>query len=277
MPYSFLAIAETDPALLAELGLGVEGAIKANGDVTLPDLAAPYLFSVHLPYSRDGRRFNVGSADDAVRRDAVETVKAAIDRAVGVGARRGIIHPMGLYRWDGSIEATWERTVEGLVEIVDHARTAGLELCLENVVHYWDGIPEELPPEQADRTAVNHIFGCTPAEWLDLWRAIGREELRLCLDTSHAATYAALSGEPQKAARLLDEFLAEPGLIAHVHWSDSWLCDPRGRKDAHLPVGTGTLPHAFHARVKALDATKHLEHKATPEQLRAELAFIQAL
>jgi sugar phosphate isomerase/epimerase len=184
---------------------------------------------------------------------------------------------MGIARWDGAPSATWDQTVAGLVEVVDHAIEAGLQLCLENNVHYWDGIADDVPPEEADRTATNHIFGCTPSEWLGLWHAIGREELRLCLDTSHASTYAARSSDPARAAQLLDEFLAEPELIAHVHWSDSWLCDPRGRRDAHLPVGSGTLPPAFHARVKALAATKHLEHKATPEQLRAELAFIEAL
>ncbi|MBI3974622.1 MAG: sugar phosphate isomerase/epimerase [Chloroflexi bacterium] len=275
--YSMLTIAETDPALLVELGLGVEGSIKANGDVVLPEHASPYLVSVHLPYSLDGRRFNVGASDEAVRRGAIESVKAAIDRAKLLGAQRGIIHPMGISRWDGSMEATWEQTVAGLVEVVDHARATGFQLCLENNVHYWDGIPDETLPEQADRGATNHIFGSTPAEWRDLWRAVGREELRLCLDTSHAATYAARSSDPAKAEQLLGEFLAQPELIAHVHWSDSWLCDPRGRRDAHLPVGTGTLPRAFHARVKALDATKHLEHKATPPQLRAELTFIEGL
>lgn len=277
MPYSFLTIAETEPSLLADLGLGVEASIKATGEVALPQAATPYLFSFHLPFSRDGQRFNVGSVDDTVRRPVIDCVKQAIDTAKRHGAQRGIIHPMGIRCWDGTTQATWERTVEGLVEIVDHAIAAGFQLCLENNVHYWNGVPEAVAPEQVDRATADHIFGCTPAEWLALWRAIGREELRLCLDTSHAATYAALSSEPQRAEQLLGEFLGEPELIAHVHWSDSWLCDPRGRQDAHLPVGTGTLPRAFHARVKALNATKHLEHKATPEQVRAELAYIAAL
>jgi sugar phosphate isomerase/epimerase len=277
--YPFLTIAEADPAVVADLGLGIDGTIKANGEVVLPDAVAPSLFSFHLPYSGGdlGGRWNVGALDDAVCHAAVEAVKRAVDVATQRGAQRGIIHPMGIGRWDGQVEATWERTVAGLREIVDHARATGLELCLENNRLYWDGIADETPPEAADRSATNAIFGSTPAEWPGLWHAIGREELRLCLDTSHASTYAALSSNPAQAAALLDEYLAEPELIAHVHWSDSWLCDPRGRLDAHLPVGTGTLPRAFHARVKALRATKHLEHKATPAQLRAEVSFIAAL
>jgi hypothetical protein len=51
----------------------------------------------------------------------------------------------------------------------------------------------------------------------------------------------------------------------------------RGRQDAHLPVGTGTLPRSLHTAVKRLAAVKHLEHKATPEQLRAEIASVDAL
>jgi sugar phosphate isomerase/epimerase len=275
--YRFLTIAEADPEILAELDLGVEGSVKGDGSVTLPAAAAGRVVSMHLPYSSAGSRWNVGSDDEAVRRPAIDGVKRAIEVAKGVGAERGVIHPMGIARWSGQVEATFERTVEGLREIVDHARGAGLTLCLENNRLYWDGISNEARPEDADRANENHILGSTPQEWRDLYHAIGRDELRLCLDTSHASTYAALSSDPARAGQLLDEYLAEPDLIAHVHWSDSWLCDPRGRQDAHLPVGTGTLPPAFHARVKALAALKHLEHKATPDQLRTEITFIGSL
>jgi sugar phosphate isomerase/epimerase len=275
--YRFLTVPGAGPDLLAELNLGVEGAIKGDGTVSLPEAVAGRVVSMHLPYSSDGARWNVGSDDEAVRRPAIDAVKRAIDAAKGLGAERGVIHPMGIGRWDGAVEATWERTVDGLRELVDHARSVGLVLCLENNRLYWDGIANETAPEDADRATTNHIIGSTPQEWLGLWHAIGRHELRLCLDTSHASTYAALSSDPTRAERLLHEYLAEPELIAHVHWSDSWLCDVRGRQDAHLPVGTGTLPRSLHATVKRLAAVKHLEHKATPEQLRAEIAFIDAL
>jgi sugar phosphate isomerase/epimerase len=275
--YRFLTIAEAGAELLAELGLGVEGTIRGDGSAALPEDVAARVVSIHLPYSSAGARWNVGSADETERASILERVKRAIDTAKGLGAARGVIHPMGIGRWSGKTGATWGRTAEGLRELVDHARAAGLLLCLENNRLYWDGVPNETPPEEADRANANHIIGSTPQEWIGLWHAIGRDELRLCLDTSHAATYAALSSDPPEAERLLDEYLAEPDLIAHAHWSDSWLCDVRGREDAHLPVGTGTLPPAFHARVKALPALKHLEHKATPEQLRAEIAFIDGL
>src|SRR5437660_11879337 len=125
---------------------------------------------MHLPYSRGGERWNVGSDDEAVRRPAIDGVKRAIEVAKGLGAQRGIIHPMGIARWDGGIEATFERTVEGLRELVDHARTAGLLLCLENNRLYWDDIANEAKPEEADRSHENHILGSTPREWLDLWQ-----------------------------------------------------------------------------------------------------------
>ncbi len=276
-PYRFLTIAEAGAPLLAELDLGVEGTIRGDGSVALPEDVAGRVVSMHLPYSSAGERWNVGSEDGVVRGSVLERVKRAIDTAKGLGAERGVIHPMGIGRWNGKTEAAWERTVEGLRELVNHARATGLLLCLENNRLYWDSVPNETAPEDADRSNANHIIGSTPQEWIGLWHAIGRDELRLCLDTSHASTYAALSSDPTKAEHLLDEYLVEPDLIAHVHWSDSWLCDVRGRQDAHLPAGTGTLPPAFHARVKALSALKHLEHKATPEQLRAEIAFIEGL
>ena len=79
-------------------------------------------------------------------------------------------------------------------------------------------------------------------------------------------------------AERVQEFLDVGGdLITHVHWSDNYLGGHRGRNDSHLHVGQGTLPRPFHARVKRLAAVKHLEHKSTVEELRAELAYIEQL
>ena len=64
---------------------------------------------------------------------------------------------------------------------------------------------------------------------------------------------------PQREGKI-SAFLSRPDLIKHVHWSDNYLYDVRGRKDSHLSVGKGTIPTDFHRLVKELDATILLEH-----------------
>ena len=73
------------------------------------------------------------------------------------------------------------------------------------------------------------------------------------------------------------KFLSRPDLINHVHWSDNYLYDIRGRNDSHLAVGSGTIPADFHKAVKSLDATILLEHYYSENQLIQELEFIDKL
>ena len=74
-----------------------------------------------------------------------------------------------------------------------------------------------------------------------------------------------------------EAFLEKPDLIRHVHWSDNYLYDQRGRNDSHLSVGKGTLPTEMHRRIKRLDATILLEHFYTFEELAEELEYIDSL
>jgi hypothetical protein len=54
-------IPSAGPELLTELNLGVEGAIKGDGAVSLPEAVAGRVVSMYLPYSSDGTRWNVCS------------------------------------------------------------------------------------------------------------------------------------------------------------------------------------------------------------------------
>lgn len=263
---------------VAELGFGVEALMGSSGEVVLPSSHAPYLFSVHLPYVDAAGRLNIGAFDEAHRQASIDTVRHAIDVACDLGARRGVIHSMGYLRAEGVVVGDWERTVAGLQQIADHARTNQFDLVLENVVFYWDSVPAHVPAEQADRSRCLYQFGRDPQEWRDLWTAIDRENVRLCLDTSHATTRAVASSDIEKQIRRVHEFLDVGGdLITHVHWSDNYLGGHRGRNDSHLHVGQGTLPRSFQTRVKQLPAVKHLEHKSTVEELRLELSYIECL
>jgi hypothetical protein len=72
-------------------------------------------------------------------------------------------------------------------------------------------------------------------------------------------------------------FLAKPHLIRHVHWSDNYLYDTRGRNDSHASVGQGSLPIEMHRAIKGLDATLLLEHFYSIEELEEELEYIDRL
>lgn len=263
---------------VGELGFGVEVSVSAAGEVGMPASHAPYLYSVHLPAGDDAGRLNLGAFDAARREVSIESVKGAVDVACDAGAGRGVIHSMGIVSFEGEEVGDWDRTVAGLQEIADHARPKGFELVLENVVYYWPPVPEHIPAERADRSQCLYQLGREPQEWRQLWAAIDRDNVRLCLDTSHATTCAVATSDLAEQARRVQEFLDVGGeLIAHVHWSDNYLGGHRGRNDSHLHVGQGTLPRPFHAQVKRLAAVKHLEHKSTVEELRDELAFIEQL
>ena len=72
-------------------------------------------------------------------------------------------------------------------------------------------------------------------------------------------------------------FVAKPDLIRHVHWSDNYLYDARGREDSHALIGKGSLPVELHRAIKELDATILIEHFYGIEELEQELEYIEAL
>ena len=122
-----------------------------------------------------------------------------------------------------------------------------------------------------------------PQEWRQLWAAIDRDNVRLCLDTSHATTCAVATSDLAAQARAgagvprrwRGPDYARPLVGQLPRWASrpERLAPARGAGN----VGQGTLPRPFHAQVKRLAAVKHLEHNSTAEELRDELAFIEQL
>ena len=115
-----------------------------------------------------------------------------------------------------------------------------------------------------------------PEEWIQMCLDADHENVRLCLDSSHVCTYSHKFPESERENKVL-KFLSRPDLIDHVHWSDNYLYDNRGRSDSHLPVGKGSLPIELHKAIKKLDATLLLEHFYTIEDLEQELDWISSL
>ncbi|MAG36313.1 MAG: hypothetical protein CL878_08725 [Dehalococcoidia bacterium] len=274
----YLTTGMIPPEVVADLGLRIEAGVRSDGELNLSASHRPFLFSVHLPYVDEQGRLNVGALDDDRREESIAIVQRGIDVAKMLGVRRGVVHPLGIGRDDDVVLADWERTAEGLQRLADYGRIKGLDLVLENVCVYWDGVPDSVPAETADRSKALYLYGCSPVEWRDLCLAVDRENFRLCLDSTHTVTYAMLSDDPSEQVRRVHEYLDVGGdLIVHVHWSDNYLGGVRGRYGTHLHVGQGTVPRSVHERIKHLAAVKHLEHKGTAQQLRAELDFIAHL
>ena len=189
----------------------------------------------------------------------------------------------GLKRWidesqkKGQI-GDYGQHVDAIRIIAEHAESKGIEIVLENLNSYWtqNGISDETPYVDVDWTTKNEAFGMCPEEWIQMCLDVDRVNVKLCLDTSHVCTYAHRFPEDQREERI-SKFLDKPELIKHVHWSDNYLYDIRGRSDSHLSVGKGTIPTTFHQRIKQLDATILLEHFHGLEELEVELDHISDL
>ena len=138
-------------------------------------------------------------------------------------------------------------------------------------------VPVDLPVDQVDWTDANVWFGVSPEEWVQICEDVDRMNVGLCLDSSHACTYAHTVADPERRAETLMAFVGRPELVRHVHWSGSWLYDSRGRADRHGLIGKGTLPVEFHRAIKGLDATLLIENFYTIEDLEEELEYIARL
>lgn len=278
-----LCVPEVGEETIRRHGLRIEVGLKAG--MTRSDLEAKQstlaplqdlLESVHLPFALTGRRVNVAALDEEWRRESLATLETALEQAAILGAPKVVTHAAPRF-WDGQVVGEYERLVEGMRTLGNWAQRHGILVCIENNRTYWDGCDPNTPPEKIDRSGINEYFAELPEAWRQLAVDVQHENVRLCLDTSHATTTAHRTSTIEERLAMMAAFLDAGDWIAHVHWSDSTLADPAGRNDRHLPLGAGDLPREIHQRVLALPATRHLERPLTPEGLMAELTFIQAL
>ena len=232
---------------------------------------------VHLPWEIDTRRINLAGPDPARREADLDHLKRLISAAAPLAPARYVIHPLGLRHWDGRSAGDWDTLVAMLRRLADETRAERTgPLVIENNRTYWNGIPDTTPVEAADRSNVNRCFGETPAEWRDLCLAVDRDDVRLCLDLSHATTSAHLYPKGPQREACLREFLTPRDWIIHVHWSDNFLDDNRGRADSHEYPGRGTLPRWFHQEVRRLPATFMFEISTDPQAVLETLDFVRA-
>ncbi|MBQ9336307.1 MAG: sugar phosphate isomerase/epimerase [Lentisphaeria bacterium] len=241
-------------AFLKAHGLGVE----AHTDRPLREDLVPLVFGVHLPYAG----LNLAALDETLRRRSVLALKDALLEGIRFPVDRMVVHSCGIGSENGIRVGDYGLLVESFRELADFAARHKIILCIEN---------------QVLRPNVRR-FCDNPAEWLALPGDIGRDNVMLTFDSSHAATSAAVFENYEDRLRCLNEFLSRPESIGRIHWSDARLKNREALyNDMHQVPGKGDLPPEFHRRIHRLPAVKLLEQKCTEAEVLEGLDFIAGL
>ena len=261
------------------LGLTVEGSDSAGLSEMKP--YADVFVTAHGPYKKNSLRLNPASTEDDFREESVKIIEDFIDMTTAFPKLTQInLHFGCVQRIDP--EQTYGRQgdynlqIKSFQRIADFAAERDKEIVLENSVAYWNGISDDQGYATVDWSKQNLHYGTDPEEWIKICEDVNRPNVGLCLDTSHSCTYAHMYKEDERVD-VLFRFLERPDLIKHVHWSDNYLYDERGRKDSHEILGRGTEPIEFHREIKGLDAIILIETLSTIQELEEELKFIDSL
>ncbi len=241
------------------------------------------LTSAHAPQDIDGIRLNIASESKRFRDYSISVIKKFIDSLMFFPNIRKMNMHFPPKRW---VKATqhegnmgkYSIMIDSIFNIGSYADDHDIKLVLENLNSYWwdNEIPDDIHFDDVDWGSKNEAFGMSPEEWIQICEDVNHANVKLCLDSSHVCTYAHRFSSEKREERVMS-FLSRPELIDHVHWSDNYLYDLKGRRDSHLLVGDGSLPRNLHQKIKNLDATILLEHYYDESGLIKELDFIEKL
>ena len=271
---------------IERLGLNGNAGTTLTNEVEAMNAFSQVLVSGHAPSSLQVGskiRGNIASTDDEFRDMSIRTILDYVDVARRYPHLKLVNMHFAPKRWIDETQSqcqtgTYDRLIDGIRQIAAFAERRGIQIVLENNCAYFElnGIADDVPAEKMDWADKNEYYGVSPEEWTQICEDVDRPNVGLCLDTSHACTYAHTFPEDRRRERML-AFLAKPHLIRHVHWSDNYLYDTRGRNDSHVSVGKGSLPTELHRGIKRLDAVILLEHFYTIDELEQELEYVTAL
>jgi len=276
--------------------LAISGHSPSCTDEHIPDFAETDFAAL----GEDFVWLNVAATDEDFRKLSIAEIVGYMDLVREMPRMKQIVMHAGHKRWVDKTPAAGRQGDYGLMidsirQIADAAAKWGLEIVVENEYVSWprgrkmspeeklsrrvdDGkVPLDIPADQVDWANINQAFGVAPEEWIQICEDVDRENVRLCLDPSHACTHVHTVADPERRKEEIMAFVSRPELIGHVHWSDNFLDDNLGRMDSHMLIGKGTLPVEFHRTIKGLDATLLLEHFYTVEDLEEELEYIARL
>ena len=160
--------------------------------------------SLHAPFGHD---VNITSPDAAQRRASLDRLHLAAEALAVFGGTLYVIHPGGEdQRWVWERDLRMNLAVEGLVEVAAACHARGLTLVLE--------------------TPLPHLLGGALDDFSWILERLPREDVGVCVDTSHCA----LGGF------LYDALTRFRDRLVHVQVSDN-----RGVTDDHLPPGHGHI------------------------------------
>lgn len=204
-------------------GIEPMGAFFAGvADKKLEGLAAQYrdagvvFDSFHLRFSAND---DIAGFYETTRQQAVDVLKAEMERAARVGARVVIQHPSTnrfSVEAEGGLDPYLRQIGKSLGELLPHAASLGLVIALENM----------LPGVEGPR------LGSRPEHFAAFWQHFGDEHLGFCLDTGHAL----VAGGPD-GADAFHEVMAP-------HMAAYHLADNAGDRDSHLAPGRGLVDWA---------------------------------
>jgi sugar phosphate isomerase/epimerase len=144
-----------------------------------------------------------------IRAASVEETLLGMEVAAELGARRAVLHPSFFVGLGPKVrEMSRQLAMACLGELVNRSATLRLDTCLENMFSPggWLTTADEFAP----------VLSAFP-------------QLGITLDIGHAH----IRGGSDCACAFLRRY---PDRIRHLHLSDNW-----GRRDDHLPLGTGTV------------------------------------
>ena len=151
-------------------------------------------------------RVDLGSTDPGTHRESIDDLLRCVDWLQAAGGKCLVVHPGGLSD-PNQQERRRAALGRGLIRLGDHARGAGVLICVENMP------PGVHPGSRMDDLA-------------ELLIQLDHPALALALDTGHANLGEGVVHETRAAGPLL--------ATTHVHDND-------GRQDTHLPPGHGTV------------------------------------
>ena len=267
-------------AELQRFKLDAEGQMHATSDEMQP--FAELLASGHAPTQKGDVRLNIAATDSDFREESVRKIEDYVELTAGFSRLKQVNIHFAPRRWfdekqTQGREGDYDLLIDAIRRIAGVASDRGIEIVCENHARYWTGLTEDASGHEVDWDNRDSYFGASPEEWIGICEEVDRPNVLLCLDTSHACTYVNTFPEPQRA-KALEAFLVRPDLISHVHWSDNYLYDARGRADSHALLGEGTLPTEFHRAIRALNATILVEtFPNNAEEIESQLRFIDEL
>ncbi len=262
--------------------LGLKTEFRPHSPVEDLSPFAERAISGHAPYTKDGMRLNFAATDDEYRELSVNEMMSYIDMIRRFPSARQINMHFAPKQWldesqTGGRYGDYDLMIDSIREFADYSARWGIEIVLENNNAYFVDVPDDTSADEIDWSKRNQVFGASPEEWIHICEDVARQNVFLCLDSSHACTYAHTFADPDRRKEAVLSFLSRPELIKHVHWNDNYLYEARGRNDSHALLGKGTLPLEMHTAIKGLDATILLEHFYSIEELEEELEFIASL